>query len=204
MYGNRKKKIGASNTIFGVLFYWHFSDNGYGKRKDSGKYINEPGAGGKFFGRGLEQKGIIHAVFVEAGDGSVFTYAAHLYNNAFMGLSGATCVDGIWQRCIIKIVLSLVWSKRHGTYVCSRFAALSVLFYGIWTAILEFWKEPVASKEKLFAGFSGCDSCHNGDYFGKLCKSIFSERISENIFLEAFYNIWYLVKYIMPTCCGNS
>ena len=138
MYGNRKKKIGAPNIVFGVLFYWHFSDNSYGKRENPGKHINEPGIGRKFFGRRLEQKRIIHAVFVETWYGPVFDYVADLYNNAVLGLYGITCMDGIWQRCIIKIVLSLVWNKRYGAYGGSRAAALSVLFHGIWTAILEF------------------------------------------------------------------
>ena len=138
MYENRKKKIGAPNIVFGVLFYWYITDNSYGKRKDSGKYINEPGAGRKFFGRGLEQKGIIHAVFVETWYNPVFAYAADMYDNAVVGLPCVACVDGIWLRRIIKIVLSLVWSKRHGAYDGGCFTSLFVLFHGIWIDVLDF------------------------------------------------------------------
>ena len=54
VYEDKKKRNGAPDIVFGVLFYWYCNCDGFGKRKSAGKYADESGTGGRIPGRRLE------------------------------------------------------------------------------------------------------------------------------------------------------
>lgn len=41
VYEDKKRRIGAPNIVFGVLFYWDCNCDGFGKRESSGESIDE-------------------------------------------------------------------------------------------------------------------------------------------------------------------
>lgn len=132
-------------------------------------------------------------MFLETRNDFVSYNAFNLYNYAGMGVSYGDGMDWVCIWPIVKIILSLVWNKRNGFIICIRITALYFLLDGMWSFILGIGEKPYADETKQYSVFSGDGGCHNGNNFGKLCKSILGRWIYKNIFLTYFYNIWYWV-----------
>lgn len=132
-------------------------------------------------------------MFLETRNDFVSYNAFNLYNYAGMGVSYGDGMDWVCIWPIVKIILSLVWNKRNGFIICIRITALYFLLDGMWSFILGIGEKPYADETKQYPVFSVDGGCHNGNNFGKLCKSIFGMWIYKNIFLTYFYNIWYWV-----------